>query len=127
MLAAGLVASTSGAQEITDALRYAQDNLTGTARFRAMGGAFGALGGDFSALNVNPAGSAIFTNNQVGLTMSFTDTRNRSDYFGTRTSESNFSFDINQAGGVFIYDNEDPDSEWKKVALALNYENANNF
>jgi hypothetical protein len=33
-------------QEIKDALRYSQDNITGTARFRAMSGAFGALGGD---------------------------------------------------------------------------------
>jgi hypothetical protein len=41
-------------------LRYSQDNLNGTARFRAMG-AFGALGGDLSSLNVNPAGSAILT------------------------------------------------------------------
>ena len=47
-------------QEIPDAVRYAQDNLNGTARFRAMGGAFGALGGDLSSINVNPAGSAIF-------------------------------------------------------------------
>ena len=29
-------------------------NLNGTARYRAMGGAFGAVGGDLSALNVNP-------------------------------------------------------------------------
>ena len=43
-------------QEIPDAVRYTQDNLNGTARFRAMGGAFGALGGDLSSINVNPAG-----------------------------------------------------------------------
>ena len=60
------------AQETTtnDALRYAVNNLTGTARFRAMSGAFGALGGDFSALNVNPAGSVVFSNHQLGLTLS---------------------------------------------------------
>ena len=33
-----------------DAVRYANDDLTGTARFRAMSGAFGALGGDLSAI-----------------------------------------------------------------------------
>jgi hypothetical protein len=37
--------STAQSQEIKDALRYSQD-ITGTARFRAMSGAFGALGGD---------------------------------------------------------------------------------
>ena len=47
------------AQETTtnDALRYAVNNLTGTARFRAMSGAFGAVGGDLSLLYINPAGS----------------------------------------------------------------------
>jgi hypothetical protein len=35
-----------------------------------MSGAFGALGGDLSSLNVNPAGSAVFSNNQMGLTLS---------------------------------------------------------
>ena len=35
------------AQQITidEPLRLSVDNITGTARFRAMGGAFGALGG----------------------------------------------------------------------------------
>ena len=39
----------SVAQEMTtaDALRYAIDNMNGTARFRGMSGAFGAVGGDF--------------------------------------------------------------------------------
>jgi hypothetical protein len=54
-------------QEIKDALRYSQD-ITGTARFRAMSGIW-SLGGD-SAIGINPAGSAIFTNNQVGFTVS---------------------------------------------------------
>ncbi len=127
LLVALAAAGSSGAQEIQDAVRYAQDNLTGTARFRGMSGAFGALGGDFSALNINPAGSAIFSTNQVALSMSFADNRNRSDYFGTRTSENDFSFDINQAGGVFVYQNEDLESDWKKFALSINYENVNNF
>ena len=38
------------AQDFNDALRYADDNLQGTSRFQAMGGAFGALG---RALNKN--------------------------------------------------------------------------
>ncbi|WP_240793853.1 hypothetical protein [Antarcticibacterium arcticum] len=41
---AGLAMTFSQAQDITDAVRYSSENLSGTARFRAMGGAFGALG-----------------------------------------------------------------------------------
>ena len=40
------------------------DNSVGSARFQSMGGAFGALGGDLSAININPAGSAVFIDNQ---------------------------------------------------------------
>lgn len=115
------------AQEISDALRYAQDNPNGTARFRAMSGAFGALGGDMSAININPAGSAVFANNQITVTVSNFNTKNNSNYFGTKTSESNNSFDLNQAGGVFVFENHSENSDWKKFSLAVNYENLNNF
>ncbi|HEX8562934.1 MAG TPA: outer membrane protein transport protein [Flavobacterium sp.] len=112
-------------QEIStfDALRYAQDNFNGTARFRAMGGAFGALGGDLSSINVNPAGSAVFVNNQFGATLANFSTNTDSNYFGTSTSENNNSFDLNQAGAVFVFDNDDENSGWRKLTLAINYEN----
>ena len=114
-------------QEVSDALRYSQDNLNGTARFRALSGAFGALGGDLSSINVNPAGSAVFNNNQFGSTISNFSTKNNSNYFGTTTSECDSTFDLNQAGMVFVFKNQNTKSEWKKFSLALNYENANNF
>ena len=81
----GLTVTTMQSQDITDAIRFSQENLNGTARFRAMGGAFGALGGDFSSLNVNPAGSAIFANNQVTFTLNSFGTNNKSNYFGTKS------------------------------------------
>jgi len=114
-------------QEIPDAVRYGQDNLNGTARFRAMGGAFGALGGDLSSINVNPAGSAIFSNNQLTISLSTFNKKNDSNYFGTTTSDSENNFDMNQTGGVFVFKNHNSSSDWKKFSLAINYENANDF
>lgn len=127
LLALGFTVSVAKSQEISDAMRYAQDNLNGTARFRAMSGAFGALGGDLSSLNVNPAGSAIFTNNQMTLTLSNFGTKNNSNYFGSTNNEKNNSFDLNQAGAVFVFNNKSTNSNWKKVSLGINYENTNNF
>jgi hypothetical protein len=127
LLFAGFTFSAAQSQEITDAVRYAQDNLSGTARFRAMGGAFGALGGDLSSINVNPAGSAVFSNNQITLTLSSFNTKNNSNYFGTNTTASDNSFDMNQTGGVFVFKSQDPNSDWKKVSFSINYENTNNF
>lgn len=123
----GLSVTAVKAQDISDALRYSQTNLNGTARFRAMSGAFGALGGDLSSLNVNPAGSAIFNNNQVTFTISNYNTKNKSNYFGTTTSANDNSFDLNQIGGVFVFNNNNPESSWRKLTLAVNYENTNNF
>ena len=127
LLLTGFTFSAAQSQEITDAMRYSQDNLTGTARFRAMGGAFGALGGDLSSLNVNPAGSAIFSNNQIGATLSNYNIKNNSNYFGSITTDKNNSFDLNQAGGVFVFKNQNPNSNWKKFSLAVNYDNVNNY
>ncbi|MBT3444651.1 MAG: hypothetical protein HN443_06390 [Flavobacteriaceae bacterium] len=52
----------SYAQSMDDAIRYVRPELKGTARYMAMGGAFTALGGDFSAIKDNPASAAVFLN-----------------------------------------------------------------
>ncbi len=127
LIIASLAVTSIEAQDINDALRYAQTDLGGTARFRAMSGAFGALGGDFSSININPAGSAIFANNQVGFTLSNYNTSNNSSYFGNNTSDKRNSFDLNQAGGVFVFNNYNKRSNWKKFAFTLNYDNAKNL
>ncbi len=115
------------AQGVQDAVRFSQDNLNGTARFRAMSGAFGALGGDLSSINVNPAGSAVFMNNQVGITLNNTSISNKSNYFGTSASERENNFDVNQAGAVFVYKNTNNASSWKKFSFTINYENLSNY
>jgi len=115
-------------QEITtqDALRYAVDNLNGTARFRAMSGAFGAVGGDLSAININPAGSVIFANNFASISLTNYNKSNKSNYFNTKTKENYNTLDINQAGAVLIFKATEG-SDWDKIAIAFNYENTNNF
>jgi len=111
-----------------DAIRLAVDNINGTARYRSMGGAFGALGGDLSAINQNPAGSLFFNNNYATATLSNSNTKNSSLYFGTRTNDNDNSFDLNQAGVVFIFtDSNSSKNDWKKLAVSFNYENTNNF
>jgi len=117
------------AQEVRveDALRYAVENITGTARYRSMGGAFGALGADLSALNQNPAGSLFFNNNYGTATGSINYSKNSSLYFGTRANDSDTTLDLNQAGAVFVFVDNHTKTDWKKIAVAFNYENTNNF
>ena len=120
------LAGNTQAQNITDAYRYSSEELNGTARFRAMSGAFGALGGDLSAISVNPASSAVFLNSFGTITLAHRSTSKEVDYFGTGTSNDNSDFNFNQAGGVLIFDTRN-DSPWRKFSLGLNYEQTNNF
>ncbi|HEX9979302.1 MAG TPA: outer membrane protein transport protein [Flavobacterium sp.] len=113
------------AQDISDALRYSQQNITGTARFRSMSGAFGAVGGDLSAINVNPAGAAVFNNNSLAFTISSYNITNESSYFGSDTKANDNTVDLNQAGAIMVFRNDTKD--WRKFTIALNYENTNNF
>jgi len=123
----GLAINSTHAQDVSDAMRYAQTELGGTARFRAMSGAFGALGGDFSSLNVNPAGGAVFTSNQITLTLNNKSLNNKSNYFGTSTKENENSFDLNQLGAIWVFENSNPDSGWRKFTIGANYENMNDL
>lgn len=100
-----LCSSLSFAQELTsqDALRYAIDDMNGTARFRGMSGAFGALGGDLSSIAINPAGSLFFNNNFASFSGTNFNNKSRSSYFGSKTKDNFSTLDLNQLGVVFIF------------------------
>lgn len=121
-----LACTFASAQTIDDVMRYSTDNLQGTARFQAMGGAYGALGGDLSALNVNPAGSAVFNFSEISITGSNYHRNNDALYGNTTRNTTDNSLDFNQVGGVFVW-NSSTDSPWKKIALAVNYDLVQNF
>jgi len=122
-----LVCSIASAQNISDVLRYSLENLQGTARFQGMGGSFGALGGDLSALNSNPAGAAVFNNNLAAVSGTVYNRDNNISYNGNVTGTSPDFADINQAGGVLVFKSTNQDSGWSKVALAINYDVTENF
>ena len=122
-----LVCAFASAQNINDVLRLSGEGTYGTARFQGLNGAFGALGGDLSALNVNPAGSAVFNNSLLSLTGSNYNIKNDSRYFNGSRSTSLNSLDLNQVGGVFVFKSTSNNSPWRKIALAFNYDLVKNF
>ncbi len=114
-------------QDITDALNYSQGEIEGSARFRAMGGAFGALGGDLSAININPAGSAVFSNSYASVSLKTYNSDNEASYFNEVNNRSKSNLNINQGGGVFIIENNRESSKWKKFSLSVAYDNTKNY
>jgi hypothetical protein len=128
ILAIGVLSmSNMMAQDISDALRYSQDEIQGTARFRALSGAFGALGGDMSAVSINPAGSAIFTRSHASLSLSHLNVNNDVSYFNGINSSSDSKIDLNQAGAAFVFKNSNESSSWKKFVLSIAYDKTANY
>ncbi|TDU34171.1 long-subunit fatty acid transport protein [Gelidibacter sediminis] len=124
---AALSMSNMMAQDITDAIRYSQDEIQGTARFRSMGGAFGALGGDMSAVSINPAGSSIFIKSHASISISNLSTKNSLNYFNGANASTDSKFDLNQTGATFVFNNLNSNSPWRKFALGAAYDKLSNF
>ncbi len=111
------------AQDFTEALRYSQQNIMGTARFRAMSGAFGTLGGDLSALQINPAGSAIFRDSHASITLSSTRIENEATYFNDFSNSNTSNLNLNQIGAVFVHDYYSNNTKGiNKFSLGLAYD-----
>jgi len=85
------VSTLSFGQGEIDAYRYSNNDLSGTARGQAMGGAFGALGGDVTGVAINPAGIGIYRRSEVLANMSLTSPVISGNT--NRESNTNFHFD----------------------------------
>ena len=108
-------------QTYEDVLRFSRQSTVGTARSAAMGGAFGALGGDLSSFSINPAGIGVFRKSEVGFTPLLTFGSIES---GSRTANKN-SFQIGNLGGVVSFYN--PNFDWRGFNFGISYTNLNNY
>lgn len=115
------------AQDLSDALRYSNADTQGTARFKSMAGAFGALGGDISGVSINPAGAAIFTTSQGAMTVSNNNRSSDVTYGNAITNKVNNNFDLNQIGAAFVFRNKNNSSKWNKFVVGLFYEQLQDY
>ncbi|HEU4901807.1 MAG TPA: hypothetical protein VFT06_03420 [Flavisolibacter sp.] len=89
------------AQSPEDALRYAWNVQSGTARIQAIGGAMGSLGGDITATFVNPAGLGFYRTGDLVFTPTFGFGKTKSTFLGRRDDTSNNKFAFGTTGIVF--------------------------
>lgn len=115
------VTEVLSAQTVSDMVRFSSTSSSGSARVAAMGGAFGALGGDLSAVGINPAGTGVFEKPELSITPSYNFARVKAD---GRHAKKN-SFQLGTLGGVMVFHLND--SRWKKINLAINYSSSANF
>ncbi len=76
---------SASAQGPADALLNSRYYYGGTARFNAMSGAFGALGGDFSSLSTNPAGLGVYRTSEFVFTTGINFTENKTEFLPSST------------------------------------------
>ncbi|TAJ10459.1 hydrocarbon degradation protein [Marinilabiliaceae bacterium JC017] len=98
-----LLPAVANAQFIEDAVKFSETFQTGTARSMAMGNAFGALGGDFSSLSINPAGIAVYRSSEFTFTPSLIFNQTDANYYSHNSSDEKYSFPFNQVGMVGTY------------------------
>lgn len=126
---AGLLwCGSASAQNEVDALRYSQISFGGTARYCAMGGAFGAVGGDMSVLSTNPAGIGLYRRSEFAFTPNFFARTTTSTYNGKTADDSRYNMGFNNFGFVFAgkADNATEDG-WQTLALGISYNRQQSF
>lgn len=95
-----LVPVTIQAQDLADALRYSSVQVQGTARAGGMGNAFGALGGDFTSVSINPAGLGVYRAGELTLTPAFGQVSVESNYLGNSMNDNVYNFSFNNLSYV---------------------------
>ncbi len=116
------------AQISSDALLLSDRSQLTTARSLSVGGAMGALGGDMSTVNINPAGIAIYRSSEFLLTpgLQFSSIRNTfvSDSLRPLSLNNRTAFNLGSIGLVI---SQELSGDWKNFNLGLSYNRIASF
>ena len=115
----------SNAQTEIDALRYSQADIVGTARFSAMAGAYGALGGDFTTLSYNPAGIGFYQFSELTFTPSIGNVVATTYFGGGKNEDEKFHSNFSNFG--YVVSSPKSSKEWKRINLAFGYNRTANY
>ena len=120
------------AQNDLDAFRFSQNNWEGTARFMGAGGAFSAIGGDFSCLSTNPAGIGVFKKTEISFTpLVITAYKTNADYSGETSPATRVRYSLTNFGSVFSFSlhkgDENPVSKWRMAQFGFGYNRVMDF
>ena len=89
------------AQGVDDANLFSQTYYQGTAKALGMGNAMGAVGGDMTAVCINPAGMGIYRSSEITASLNLLDNYSTSTYYGDKKDGNIFRLSIPNLGFVF--------------------------
>jgi len=107
------------------ALLFSQEKLNGTARYLAMSGAFGAVGGDLSAIEINPAGMVVFNNSTSSISFDVNKKSNTNNFSNLKSNYKATTLNFAHAGGLIVFNNGS--ENWNKFAISATTTISNNF
>lgn len=101
---------------------YSNSALNGSSKYNGMAGSMGALGGDVSVLNSNPAGIAVSIASEISGTLFIENNKNTTSYAGKTLNYKVNKTNLGNIGGIAAFQ-LDSSSPWKFVNVAVNYSN----
>ena len=119
-----LLAGSLHAQIPEDVLKYSWQPTNGTARINAIGGAMGSLGGDISALSINPAGLGFYKTSEIVLSPGLSFLKNKSNFRGTTANDKDSWFNLGTSGIVAGWQGN---GRWSSKAFSFGITRAANF
>lgn len=122
-----LITQQSVSQTVNDISYFLGSELNGSARFNSMAGAFGALGGELSAISINPASSSVFLHSETGGTLTYNNNYVEGRYAGNSVGKEDSTLKFDQIGAVFVFNNNDPESVWSRVSAGINSHRISKF
>lgn len=120
------IAFLSFGQNETEALNFSHFSPTGTARFAAMGGAFGALGADLTVMATNPAGTGLYRKSEVGVSTAWSSHNTLTNYNGEKNSVDKSSFQMSNIGFISVVSTGNS-SGWKSVNFGFAYNHLKDY
>lgn len=115
------------AQNFADAFRMSYNQIQGTARSAGMGNAFGALGGDFTSLSINPAGSAIYQTGEFVITPGYYINKSKMTMGGNTFSDNDQNFSLNNLGAIGTFKTNRSEAGIVSVNYGIGYNRLANF
>ena len=92
----------ANAQATFDVLKLSETELSGTSRYMSMAGAFGALGGDASAVTINPGGIGVYRSSDISATMNLNFLSTKSGNFQNLTDTKFWFNNVAYVGSMKI-------------------------
>ncbi len=119
--------SYSISQTPDEALRSGWFTQNGSARVVAIGGVMGSLGGDISAVNINPAGIGLFKTKEFVFNGGLLNNNNKFNYRDTLNNSDKNIFRLSGLGIVLGQGAKYTNSKLKSSAFAISFNQIANY